>query len=169
MQIHQQKADLSIRQPKAEMTIRRIPGKLDIDQSEAFAEEHLKSIKQLIADYAKRGRQAVMKGIARRVEDGNRFMRIEDGGHPIAELARLHSSDPPLRFNIGWMPKSAFSVKIHYHPGKLMIHWKTHSPQIHVKTHSPDIGYVPGNVNVYMRQRPSLDIRVVGLHYDQNI
>lgn len=167
--INQQHAEMTIRQPKAEMFIRTIPGKLDINQSKAFAEANLKSVYQLIEDFSRRGHEAVMKGITRRAQQGDRLMKIENGGHPIAELARINSSDPPLRFNIGWMPRSPFSVKFHYQPADVRIQWQTHRPQIHVTPRPPEFTYVPGSVSGFIRQQANLNIKVVGLRYDENI
>lgn len=169
LRMNQQRADMTIRQPKAELSIQTLPGKLDIDQSKAFAEANLKSVYQLIEDFARRGREAVMKGIARRARQGDRLMKIENKGHPIADLGRINSSDPPLRFNIGWMPRSPFSVKFHYQPADVRIQWKIHGPEIHVTPHPTEFTYVPGSVSGFMRQRASLNIDVVGLRYDKNI
>lgn len=169
LSIHQQQADMKIRQPKAGMNIQFVPAKLLIDQSKAFSEENLKPVSEMIADYANRGRKAVLQGIARRVEEGDTLMKIENGGHPIADLAKKDSSDPPLDFNIGFMPNSVFDVKIRYIPSKLSIHWSVHHPEINVTPHYPQYGYSPGSVNIYMRQWPSLTAQLVGGNYDANI
>jgi hypothetical protein len=169
LSIHQQKADLTIRQPKAEMRINRKPGKLDIDQSQAFAEEHLKSVFAWTRENASRGRKAALEGVGRRAAEGDRLMKIENGGRPIADLAEKNSSDPPLAFNIGWMPKSAFSVKFYYQPSKLKIHWQLHDPVINATPNLPQYAYQSGSVIIFMKQRPSLDIQVSGLRYDDHI
>ncbi|HET7522321.1 MAG TPA: DUF6470 family protein [Bacillales bacterium] len=165
--IHQQKAKLTIRQPEAKLTIRTTPGKLNIDQSRAFAEAGLKSIFQLIDEFADSGHRKALEGIARRARQGDRLMQIENGGHAIAELGRINSSDPPLRFNIGWMPNSPFSVKFHYRPANVHIQWETHHPQIKAVPRPPQYAYTPGEVKGYMRQWPSLEIDVVGTKVDQ--
>lgn len=167
--IRQPFAEQNIRQSKAELSIHTVPGKLDIDQSQAFAEAHLKSIYALIDDYANRGRGAVMAGIARRAEQGDELMKIENGGRPIAEQARVNSEGPPPQFNIGWMPKSPFSVMFHYQPGNVDIRWEVHHPEINVQTHSPEYTYTPGKVDVEMRQWPLLDIQVADVHHDEYI
>lgn len=169
LSIRQRQAEMTIRQPKAEMTIRSVGGKLNIDQSKAFAESGLKSVFQLNEEYVRRGRSAVLEGIARRAREGDRLMKIENSGHPIADIARSNSSDPPLRFNIGWMPKSPFSVKFSYQPVDVRIQWQIHRPQINVRPQSPEFSYAPASVSGFMRQRASLDIEVVGLRYDENV
>lgn len=169
LSIHPQKADLQIRQPKAEMKIHVKPGKLLIDQSKAFSEEHLKPVSELIADYAKRGKQAVLQGIARKVQEGDALMNIQNGGHPIADIAKRDSTDPQLEYNIGWIPNSVFDVKIHYIPSKLSIQWSIHKPIIKATPHHPQYKYSPGTVDVYMKQWPSIHIKEVGGKYDQNI
>jgi hypothetical protein len=167
--IRQEPADMSIQQPDAELNIRAKPGKMDIDQSQAFAEANLKHIFQVIDDYAQKGRQAVYEGIARVTQQGDALMKIENGGSPIAEQARVNSEDPPLEFNIGWMPKSPFSVKFNYQPAQVNINWQTHKPNIEVKINKPEHTYTPGDINGYMRQWPSLTIEVIGLEVDKKV
>lgn len=167
--IHQQRAQQSIRQPKAELTIRTVPGRMNIDQSQAFAEAGLKSVFQLIDEFADRGRQAVLEGVGRRSEQGDQLMKIENKGNPIAEQARVNHAGPPVQFNIGWMPKSPFSVKFDYRPAELHISWDTHQPEIETIPRLPEYTYTPGDVRVYMRQWPSLKIDVVGANIDQQM
>ncbi|HET7626966.1 MAG TPA: DUF6470 family protein [Bacillales bacterium] len=169
LNIRQSPADLRIRQPKAEMRIEHRSGKLDIDQSQAFAEANLKSVFAWGREYAKRGHQAVLEGIARRAAEGDRLMKIENGGNPIAAIAAENSAPPPARINIGWMPKSPFSVKFHYSPAELNIHWQTFGAEIQAKPHPPEFSFVRGDVNVYMRVWPSLTIDVSGSRIDHHI
>ncbi|MDI3327910.1 MAG: DUF6470 family protein, partial [Alicyclobacillaceae bacterium] len=80
-------AELNMHQELPRLEIRQIPGKLDIDQSEAFAQEGLMSIFDLNRKEAERARRAALEGIAETAEWGDRFAHIERGGNPIADWA----------------------------------------------------------------------------------
>lgn len=165
--IEQRPAKLEIRQPKAKLLLRTTGGKLDIDQSQAFAEANLKHVFQLTAEYAALGRKAVLEGIARRAREGDRLMQIEKGGHPIADLARKGAYPPAKQLQIGWMPHSPFSVRFHYEPVRVDIFAFPREPQVNVQTYQPHIKYVPGKIRGWMRQWPTLEITVRGLLVDQ--
>lgn len=171
--IEQPPADLSIEQPPADMQIERTPPKLTIDQTKARADVDLKSIPQRTVEAAQQGRQDALSGVARRVQEGDAMMRIENGGNPLAELAKQHKLLPEHEFGIGWVP-AAGSVKINYDPGKTDINWKVNKPVIDSKLNKPVIQYRPGTVSVNLAQYPSLKIdftnlKFVGIKYEQTI
>jgi hypothetical protein len=157
--IEQPPVDLSIEQPKAEMTVNRIPSKLTIDQSKARADVDLKSARQRIEDAAQQGQQSVAQGIARRAQEGEELMKIENGGNPIAQQAKQHNLIPEQEFGLGCVP-SLGSVKIDYDPGQLNINWTTHKSIINSQSHKPIINFYPGKINISMKQYPSLNIDI---------
>lgn len=172
-EIQQPKAELSIEQPKAELTIQTTPGKLTIDQTEAWADMDLKHISRRIAEAADQGYQDSLEGIARRAQEGNELMRIENGGNPIAQIAKRNSEGPELQFNIGWIP-SHFSVKTNYVPAKVDIQIKANKPIITANINKPNREYSPGKVDISLEQRQSLKIdfanlKYVGVNYEQEI
>jgi hypothetical protein len=172
-EIQQPKADLSIEQPKAELTIRTTPGKLTIDQTKAREDVDLKSISKRIEEFADKGYQDSLEGIARRAQEGYALMRIEDGGNPIAEISKTNSEGPELRFNIGWIP-SHFSVKTNYTPAEVDIDVKVNKPTINSQTNKSIHNYTPGKVNIDLEQKQSLKIdfvnlKYVGINYEQEI
>lgn len=161
LEIEQPPAELSIEQPKAEMEVEKIPSRLTIDQSRARADVDLKSAPERIAEAAQEGHQDVLQGIARRTQEGEEMMKIENGGHAIAELAKQHKVLPEHEFALGWIP-SVGSVRMDYDPGRLDIHWRVNKPVIQSRTHQPVINYFPGKVDFSMKQYPSLNIDFVG-------
>ena len=109
--IQQRNADLSIEQPKAELHIERTPSKLTIDQTQAWEDMDIKHISRRIEEEAQKGRSDVLEGIARRAQEGNDMMKIEHGGNPLPQHAKVNSVKRWKEFNIGWIP-SHFSVKM---------------------------------------------------------
>jgi hypothetical protein len=158
--IEQPPAELTIEQPKAEMEVVKIPSRLTIDQTKARADVDLKSAPQRIAEAAQEGQQAVLEGIARRAQEGDQLMQIENGGNPIAEQAKQHHFVPEHEFGIGWIP-SAGSVQINYDPGSTDINWKINKPIINSQAHKPIINYYPGKVDISMQQYQSLNVDFV--------
>jgi hypothetical protein len=172
-EIQQPPAELSIQQPKAEMEIERTPSRLTIDQTKAREDIDLKSISKRTEEAAQWGLQAVREGTARRIQEGDELMRIENKGNPIAEQAKRHHSLPEHEFGLGWIPSEG-SVKINYDPVELDINWKINKPIIEAIVQKPIINYYPGKVDISMQQYQSLKIdfdnlKYVGNHYEQLI
>lgn len=155
-------ADLSIEQPKADLTIETIPSKLTIDQTEAWADMDLKHISRRIEDAAQQGRKDWLEGIARRAQQGDELMKIENGGNPIAEHAKTNSVNPVKEFNIGFIP-SAGSVKINFEPAKVNIDVKPNKPIIETKPNKPIVDYYPGRVDISLIQRNELNINFINI------
>ncbi|MFH5778018.1 DUF6470 family protein [Heyndrickxia oleronia] len=172
--IEQPKADLDIQQPTAELHIDRFPSKLNIDQSEARADLDLKTIKRRIEEFAQTGYQDLLEGIARRAQEGNELMRIENGGNTIASIAKQNGKLFPTHdITIGFIPKLG-SVKIDYEPTKLDIQWDVKKPIINTQIKKPIIDYQPGNVDVQIKRYQDLKIdfenlKFTGINYEQRI
>ncbi|MCM3238368.1 DUF6470 family protein [Heyndrickxia oleronia] len=172
--IEQPGPDLDIQQPPAELHITRTPSMLYIDQTEARADIDLKSIRRRVEEFAQNGYQEWLNGIARRSQEGNELMRIENGGNPIANIAKqngklFHTFD----FNIGYVPKAG-SVKLEYVPTKLDIQWELHKPVNNTIARKPIINYQPGTVDIRMKQYQDLKIdfdnlKYVGINYELEI
>nr|WP_304216814.1 DUF6470 family protein [Fredinandcohnia onubensis] len=172
-EIKQPKADLSIEQPKAELKIETTPGKLTIDQTEAWADMDLKHISRRISEAADKGYQDSLEGIARRAQEGQELMTIENGRNPIAQIAKRNSEGPELQFNVGWIP-SRFSVKTNYVPAEVDIQVKVNKPIIKSSINKPIHEYSPGKVDISLEQRQSLkvdfaNLKYVGVNYEQQI
>ncbi|RZT21571.1 DUF6470 family protein [Fictibacillus sp. BK138] len=164
--IQQQPADLRIKQPKANLEIERTPSLLTIDQTEARADMDLKHISRRIEEFAQKGYEDWLTGLARVAQEGDDLMSIENGGNPILEHAKINSESPIYEFNIGFIP-SVNSVKINYQPSSVKLNWQTHKPEIDIQVNKPYHQYIPGSVSVNLTQMPSLKIDFVGLHVDE--
>lgn len=162
---------LNIRQPKAEITnktelpsvdIRRTQPKVTIDQKECFADVGLKSPVDYTRENAGIARQAAMKGIARRVEQGDQMMdSLHKGGEPIIDNADYNAFDLFNRdFIFGVVPKSRPKIDvimgttdIRYIPGKL---------NYQVKINKPEVTVNHGDVDIYMKTWPDIKIEFYG-------
>jgi len=165
--IEQPKAIVTIRQPKAILEIETEKGKLVIDQTQAWEDRNLQNILRTNEMYAEKAYQEWLKNIARRRDQGDELMRIENGGNPIARQAVENSEGEEKRFNVGWVP-SFFSVKFHYKPAKVHIRAVPQKPVIEALPRKPVHTYIPGEVRVYMERWPSLKIDFVHL-FDERV
>jgi Family of unknown function (DUF6470) len=165
-QIQQPQADMTIKQRSAELDIETTPGKLTIDQTQAWEDMNLMHIFKRIDEFARNGYQDWLSYLAKASSQGDQLMRIENKGNPLISQAKHNSENPILDYNVGFIP-SAFSVKMNYRPAKVNINWKIHQPDINVRINRPRHYYKPGEVKGEMKQMPSLHIEVIGLNIDQ--
>ena len=158
--IQQPKAHLQMKQQQATMTMRTIPGKLTIDQSQAWEDMNIKSVFRWTEENTMKAKQAVLQGIARVSAEGDEMLSLHTGRDVIVEQARRSTQSPPAETNITYIP-SPFSVKTHYQPGKTDIRFQENKPVINARTQKPIISYQPGDVSIYLQQRNHLQIDLV--------
>jgi Family of unknown function (DUF6470) len=157
--IEQPAADLYIEQPPAILSIDSKPAKLTINQSKAWSDMGLMGPLASTRKFAQEGRQSLLEGIARRAQEGNRLMKIENGGNAIAEISSGKGLRPYKKLGIKFIP-SINSVDIGYQPGHLDIKIDRQKPIIDAKINKPIHEYTPGDVSGYMIQYPSIEIDV---------
>lgn len=155
--IEQPQADMYIEQPHPELVIQTTPGRLNIDQTQAWHEMDIKSVLKRVEEFANKGYQDWLEGIARVASEGDEMMQIENGQDAIVAQATRILEGEIYDTNITWIP-SPFSVKINYQPANLNLQWNTHKPNINVQTHKPSTSYQPGEVNARLKQKPELHI-----------
>lgn len=155
--IEQPPGELQIEQPKAEMNISRVPGKLTIDQTQAREDVDLKSLKRRMEDAAQQGRQDMLTGIARRIQEGAELMKIENGFKSIQTIAKRKTDGEQKQFGLGFVP-SAGSVKIAYDPGSVEVQITPNKPKVNYTVNKPEINFQPGKVQIDMKQYSSVEI-----------
>ncbi len=173
LEIQQKQANLEIEQPQAELTIERRPSQLTIDQTKAREDVGSKSVPRMIEDAAAEGKQAVLEGIARRGQERNELLQIQNGGNTIAAQAKRNSQGAQKQFGLGWIP-SPNSVQISYDPGEVNISVEPKKAIINSTINNPEVNYTPSKVNVQLAQYPSLKIdfenlKYIGVNYEQYI
>lgn len=160
LHISQPSGDLTIKQPAAQISMRTKPGKLNIDQSQAWEDMNLLSAKKSIAKNAQAGQQTVLQGTARRARQGDALMRIENNTAPIKTQAVENGFSQQKRLGLTFIP-STFAVKTSYEPAELDIQVQTHQPIIEGRVNKPIIQYTAGRVETSLAQRQKLTIEVV--------
>jgi len=156
-EIKQPKADLDLQQPKAKMMMESTKSKLTIDTLEARESLDLKSSISRTAEVAQYSEQQLMEGLARRAQEGDELMKIENGGNSISEQAKRRWKQPYSSINIQFLPK-ADSVKINFEPGEVDIRIEPQKVINNTKANKPIHNYTPGKVKIDLIQKASLKI-----------
>ncbi|SFV05224.1 DUF6470 family protein [Alicyclobacillus macrosporangiidus] len=153
--IRTRQADLTIEAPAAELSIHTTPGRLDIDQTEAFADEDLRTPLDFSKHQAALARQTAAQGVAEAAQWGQRLLHIERGDAFPAWVMRYR--DHMRQFAPALVPRP-FSVHIHYEPGRVDIQAQVQPVRVHAQPHPAEIEFVPGQVHTYLEQRPEIRI-----------
>jgi len=155
--IQQQQAEMKIQQPAAELSIRTTEGKLYQDASQARRDIGMISSMEMTRNYAEKGKQAALAGVARRAREGDQLMSIEKGGNAIYSIIDSKTGPQNKKLGIKFIP-SGDSVKNTYTPATVDIQVQKNDPKIDVQIHKPIHQYTPGNVNIDLIQKPFIQI-----------
>ena len=159
--IEQPRAQQHIEQPAATLEIHSEAAKLFIDSSQAYRDLGLLTPKESVEQYAQKGKEKVMEGIARRASEGDQMMNIgKNSGNAIQQIAASKVFRAPPQMAITWKP-SVGAVKIHYQAGNLDINIQPHKPRIDVKIGKVVHDYTPGDVTGILVQNPSVETTVI--------
>lgn len=167
-EIRQPQAEMNMRQEPAILQIKQSLGTLTIDSTEARANADLKGILRRTREYAAWGRQKALEAIAQISQEGDRLRSIERKGNPIAELA-FQTSGVYDTVNILHGNWTSDGIDISYQKKDPQIKWQIRGMKMDPVIHPPEINYTYGKVNVYLRQKNSLTIDVVGGKMDQGM
>lgn len=157
--IQQPAATVQMKQPQADMEIITTPGTLTIDQSQAWADMDRINILQRNREAAAKAVQKAWEGIGRRASEGRELAAIHKGGNPIVEQAARHTRRN-YETGLGWIPSHG-SVKIDYRPGDVKIQANERPVEYNARINKPVMTYQPSEVNIQLKQKPSIDIQVV--------
>lgn len=168
LQIKQPNADLSIHQEHVDtLKISRKASKLSIDQTEAFADAHLKGGLRSFKEFLAKTEQKVSQYMQKKASEANQLLRIENGGDVIPGIAAQNSELYPRReLNVAQMPKP-FQVKVDYQPSELEFQVSRSEPEISVTRREPMINIPKWQTDAYVRQKNQINIQVVGLQVNQ--
>jgi len=156
-QIQQPQAEMQIQQPAAELAIRTTEGQLYIDSTQARRDLGMVSSMEMTKNYAEKGKQSALAGVARRAREGEQLMSIEKGGNAIYSIIDAKTGPKNIKMGMKFIP-SGDSVKTTYTPATVDIQTQKNEPQIAVQINKPTHHYTPGNVKIDLIQKPSIQI-----------
>ena len=146
-------------QPAAILEMSTKRPQLSLDTTEARADLDLKSVFKRTDEYAQLGKQGAMEGAARRAQEGQQLLRIENGGNVIAQLAKQNGTPPPAELAIRFVGDRS-KVQTSIQTGTLNIQVTPQKPIFDVTTQSPIHHYTQGKVTGEMEQWQSIQIDI---------
>ncbi len=163
IQINSRPADIQTRIVPSRMDISVQSPRVQINLTRPLAELGCKGIVPFEAEYAGKGKAAVLRRIERVAREGDSLARsIGGGAEIIGKIARDKSVDR-AQFNVGLIPSSAPEITA---SGGLDIQVAPGDVRYAVTPHPPEIKYSPGDIRVYLRQKPSITIEPAGSYLD---
>lgn len=158
LNIEQPKPEVNIHQEHIKVEIHSTPAKLQVDQSKAWKAFGIRSpfeLREIITSETKR---LVLDAIASIAEKGDRLAAIHQKQDPIPELAR-ENTFKTLDINyLGEAVKD--NVNVTFIPASLDINWHGGYADINIKARKPKIEYIPGRLEMYLRQKNDINISV---------
>ncbi len=165
LSIQQPKADIQMNTQHPKVEIHTEPVQIQIDQYECFAEAGLKNYLDLTREGAQYGYQQAMAGLERIVRQGNELADVHLDTNPIADQAEENAYQLYMHdFNMDTIPKSR--PKIDFVGGNVDIKAIEGNPNMQVKVNKPIVEYNPWKVDIYLRQKNSINIEYVGKKLD---
>lgn len=162
-EIRQPRATQHIEQPAAILEINTTQSELKIDSSQARRDLGLIGPIESTKNYAEKGRQKALEGIARRAREGWQMMENAGKGFgpkTIQNIAKQNCGPKQVSYNIKFVP-SVGSVKVEYEPGETDINITPQKPKIDAKVNKPIHEYTPGKVKSEVLQYPRVEIDVI--------
>ena len=155
-EIQQPKASLSIEQPAAILEMSTTRPQLSLDTTENRADIDLKSVFRRTSDNAQYGMQKVQEGTARRAQEGQQLMKIENGS-TVADIVKQNSEKPMAELQVKFVG-DRLKIKTNWTAGSLDIKVTPQKPKIDTQINKPIHNYTPGKVSVEMQQHDSIQI-----------
>ncbi|MFZ5968976.1 MAG: DUF6470 family protein [Bacillota bacterium] len=164
LEMKQPAADMDIQIQKPSLEIRSEQIKVQIDQSQCFSEAGLKGIDDFMKERVGVSKKGFQKGLAKIVRQGNEMMQIDTGINVIAKQAKESMFEDKAQLTLVSMPKSR--PKIDFMGGTVDIQVVEGAVDVNVQVNKPVGNYIPGNVDIYLKQKNSLNIEYVGNQLD---
>ena len=132
---------------------------MEIEWQKTRNEIGLKDYMTLQRDFRDDSMQAGLAGIGRIASEGDAIGHIENGGHPIADLA-MARTDHEVSFNIGFAPLTPPSITFTPHQPRI----EANPPEVNVRTNTyPALTRVtPTPVQVDVNPRGEIRVNVTG-------
>ncbi|RKP47256.1 hypothetical protein D7Z26_23405 [Cohnella endophytica] len=161
--IRSPRGELSIQQPQAKVEMESPPGELIIDSTRAQDALGVGPHLRFMSNMYSQMQNVYLQALGNIVQDGNRMAQITNPRNAFADIARdVFQEKSPIRYTT---EASCFNVQIDYIPHKVNIQVKPQRAIIEYTPHKPEITYNPGNLDIYLRQKNSIQFEVTS--YDR--
>ncbi|RXZ83482.1 hypothetical protein EBB07_06645 [Paenibacillaceae bacterium] len=154
--IEQSRPSMNMRQVQPELRMETTNGYLEVNQQRMWDAMGLGGHLNVMSRIYSAASDIAMRGIARRVEDGNRLAQIHLGGNPLMDMAadwRRSFSEFEFRG-----PASVLNIDMRYTPSKLSIDVTDGRVDLDVQVNRPVHHYELGRLNIYVSQYGKVEI-----------
>ncbi len=134
-----------------------------IDQRQCFSEAGLKNNMDMSKTFYQKGKQAALQAISRIASEGRAMANIQNGS-VIARLAEGRSKPKEKPYNFDMIPKSSPIISVE--EGKINGHLDRGEIDIKMDNITPQIDYKPAKVEIYIKQKQSINIQYIGENVD---
>lgn len=156
---------VKISQEHAKVQIESELPRVHIDQYQCFAEAGLKNNMDLMRETTQLAYRHVMAYISQTAADGDRLAAVEKGGTPIADIAERNAY-PEKEFIFDMIPKSRPKIEV---TGDLKINSTPGSVTFDARRGQVDIQATRPEIEIYLRQKPSVRFQYIGRNVDTQI
>jgi hypothetical protein len=163
--IQQPKADVEIKTVQPKLQINSEQGKLFVDSSRAWDALGRGPALETMSRIYSQAKDIALQGIAKIVQDGNRMAAIHTGENAIAELARESTNDIKFDEFMYMGEASVDNVDVRFEPGKLDIQVESGRVELNVQPNRPIVDYHRGKLDIYMQQYPKVEITPPQIDY----
>ena len=156
LDIKQPRPAFEMRTTLPKLRMKQPPGKLRIDQSRAWDALGLGNNLETMHRIYTAARQVALRGIARRVEEGNQLAAIHLPTNAIADIAEQQATNTNKLDFVGYA--SVDNVDIFYTARKPVVEVNEGSVRIDTYPQRPEIHYHRGKLDMTMLQYHKVDI-----------
>lgn len=155
---------LNVSSGKPEVNIDFSWPKVHIDQSQSFADIGLRDYMRFGEYNCSKAQSTALEGIKRRASEGESLAAIESNTSIQTVIAARVQAESECSYNIAYIPEHPPEVQPETYPVEV------NSPEADVSA-SLDWGQVENaspwaGVEMYLLQKPEIDVKWVGSHYD---
>jgi len=162
-EIKQHQWPMTLNATDAQLEIHMEEAVLRIDQHQCFAEAGLKSAIELGKMLAAKGRTVALKAISRIAREGKEMADFHKGVVlPAQAKGRFNFRKQEFTFDM--IPKSRPEITVT--PGEVTGQFQQGGVDIRTGKITPEVNYHRGQIDVYLRQKNSIQIDFVGKNID---
>ncbi|CAM2934371.1 DUF6470 domain-containing protein [Paenibacillus sediminis] len=156
LNIESPSGDLEVESPPAAMEVNTTPAELSVDSSRAWMAlgkgNHLEWLHMISSQM----HQEFLLNVSRIVDEGNQLAQFKHS--TIADMmAQRMQEQSSIQYN---GEASFHNVDLQYTPSHIDINWTRHDPQINYTPHRPQAKYEPGGVDIYLKNKNSIQMWV---------
>jgi len=157
---------LQVKHPKIDMEVTQ--PKVKINQEKPLAEMGLKDVFTLTRSKVQEAKQACLNGIGKIARQGDELARIEAGGNPIPEQAEYNAFEQFMKeVNFDLIPKSRPEITLE--EGKVYTNLEEGKLEVLGKPQEVNLNFSRGKIEIYLRQKPFIDVEYIGNNLDMII